>query len=95
MSWDLPQLRITEGHVIALNDWTRLEGDVPEDGVVVENSGDSASNQTVVTLSGKRRSEDGRWYRMILHGPIYPEHPSVLDGYWKGATCQVELSPMA
>lgn len=97
-TWDLPQLRITDGRVMVLNDWTRLKGEFPEiaatETASLEETPQAAPESATLKLVGERRSEDGEWYRMILYGPIYPERASVLKGYWKGATCRVRLTPM-
>lgn len=82
--WQLPGIQLEDGRAYAVNEWTRLDGKVtatPQEGRVVK-------------LSGERLSNDGHWYPMAMEGRIFPDRPSTLFGYWKGATCEAEVDPV-
>ncbi|MEQ9329993.1 hypothetical protein [Thalassobaculum sp.] len=77
--WDLPVVRIDGDKAYAFNEWTRLDGRVLGDQLILE---------------GERKSADGRWYRMEMAGPVFRDAPSELHGYWKGANCKASLRPL-
>ncbi|SDG16060.1 hypothetical protein SAMN05660686_03561 [Thalassobaculum litoreum DSM 18839] len=82
--WQLPGIQIDKGRAYAINEWTRLSGDVTE----------SDADGRMLNLAGERLSNDGHWYPMEMEGPIYPDRESTLFGYWKGASCEADVSPV-
>lgn len=84
-SWNLPGVQINDGRAHAINEWTRLTG------TLNRTRGDGEK----LSLAGERLSNDGYWYPMEMAGTIYPDRSSTLFGFWKGATCEAELTPIA
>lgn len=82
--WDLPGIQIEKGRAYALNEWTRLDGKVTSTG----DGGD------MIDLSGERLSNDGHWYPMAMEGRIFSDRESTLFGYWKGASCEADVTPV-
>lgn len=82
--WQLPGIQIDKGRAYAINEWTRLNGEVTE----------SDSEGRMLELSGERLSNDGHWYPMAMEGPIFTDRESTLFGYWKGASCEAVVTPV-
>lgn len=82
--WTLPGIQIEKGRAYAINEWTRLGGKVTR----TANEGD------LLNLSGERLSNDGHWYPMAMEGPIFRDRQSTLFGYWKGASCEADVTPV-
>ncbi|WPZ32338.1 hypothetical protein T8K17_13925 [Thalassobaculum sp. OXR-137] len=82
--WELPGIQIEQGQAYAINEWTRLGGPVRT----------TAQEGDIVNLTGERLSNDGHWYPMAMEGPIYRDRESTLFGYWKGASCEADVTPV-
>jgi hypothetical protein len=82
--WELPGIQIENGRAYAVNEWTRLEGTVSR----------TASEGANIDLSGERLSNDGHWYPMAMEGRIFRDRASTLFGYWKGASCEADVTPV-
>jgi hypothetical protein len=82
--WTLPGIQIEQGRAYAINEWTRLKGEVTE----------TDAPGSLLNLSGERLSNDGYWYPMAMEGQVYRDRESTLFGYWKGASCEADVTPV-
>ena len=93
-AWNLPDVMVIGGEAIAADERTRLSGVVTK---APEGEGGSGTEHGppagALELTGERSDQNGLWSRMSMAGPVYRDRPSILHGYWKGATCSAELVP--
>ncbi|WP_420566342.1 hypothetical protein [Thalassobaculum sp.] len=82
--WQLPGIQIEQGRAYAINEWTRLNGEVTE----------TDAPGSLLNLSGERLSNDGYWYPMAMEGQVFQDRESTLFGYWKGASCEADVTPV-